>query len=178
MPKSYFTLGAFCFLLSAAQTFILMPDTLHYNTVASQVLVTFGSTQSVFSWPFPIRGKKPYTHSTQPLPPTSSTPSAHQPRSHPSSFSGPAYNSMIDSPTDFVVSARRRRAGIGLVSNGGAGGGNSLCTPNSGVLDSVYALGISVVTSNASAVVRGVCGIDIPRADGLGLRLLGDREGG
>jgi hypothetical protein len=85
---------------------------------------------------------------------------------------------MIDSPTDFVVSARRRRAGIGLVSNGGAGGGNSLCTTNSGVLDSVYALGLSVVTSNASAVVRGVCGIDIPRADGLGLRLLGDREGG
>jgi hypothetical protein len=44
----------------------------------------------------------------------------------------------------------------------------------------VYALGLSVDTSRASrvaeAIVRGVCGIEMPRADGLGV-WLGEREG-
>jgi hypothetical protein len=83
---------------------------------------------------------------------------------------------MIDSPTDFVVSPRRRRTGVTLEPSGG--GGSSLYTPVGGVLGCMYAPRLSVVASRASAVVRGVCGIDIPRADGLGLRLLGVRERG
>ena len=44
----------------------------------------------------------------------------------------------------------------------------------------MYALGLSVVTKSASrvveAIVRGVCGIEIPRAEGLGV-WLGERDG-
>ena len=58
--------------------------------------------------------------------------------------------------------------------------GNSLCTLAGGVLGCVYALGLSVVTKSASrvgeAIVRGVCGIEMPRADGLGV-WLGERDG-
>ena len=75
---------------------------------------------------------------------------------------------------------RVQRSGIdtGLESSGGKG--SSLCTLAGGVLGCVYALGLSVVTKSASsvaeAIVRGVCGIDIPRADGLGV-WLGERDG-
>ena len=55
-----------------------------------------------------------------------------------------------------------------------------MCTLAGGVRGCVYAFGLSVVTSRASrvaeAVVRGVCGMEMPRADGLGV-WLGERDG-
>jgi hypothetical protein len=78
------------------------------------------------------------------------------------------------------VPERVQRSGIDTGLKSGGGKGNSLCTLAGGVLGCVYALGLSVDTSRASrvaeAIVRGVCGIEMPRADGLGV-WLGEREG-
>jgi hypothetical protein len=87
---------------------------------------------------------------------------------------------MIDSPTDCIVPVRVQRSGIDIGLESGGGKGNSLCTLAGGVLGCVYVFGLSEVTSRASsvagAIVRGVCGIEMPRADGLGV-WLGERDG-
>lgn len=75
---------------------------------------------------------------------------------------------------------RVQRSGIDTGLESGGGNGNSLCTLAGGVLGCVYAFGLSVVTRSASsvaeAIVRGVCGIEIPKADGLDV-WLGERDG-
>lgn len=82
----------------------------------------------------------------------------------------------MDSPTDFIVPPRR--TGTGLEFTGSKG--SSLCTLVGGVLGCVYALGLSVATKSASrvveAIVRGVCGIEMPKADELGV-WLGESDG-
>jgi hypothetical protein len=75
---------------------------------------------------------------------------------------------------------RVQRSGIDTGLESGGGKGSSLCTLAGGVLGCVYAFGLSVVTKSAcsvaEAIVRGVCGIEMPRADGLDV-WLGERDG-
>ena len=87
---------------------------------------------------------------------------------------------MIDSPTDFVVPPRRTHTDAGTRLESSGGNGSSLCTLVGGILGCVYASGLSVDSSRASrvaeAIVRGVWGNEIPRAEhGLGV-WLEDRE--